>query len=136
MNGFIPSRAPEMWSQRRLGFQWIPSNPRFFRNTLIFQAFLSVFCHSSFSRCPIHSYGTWMELPPATLPSEVTSSPVSMTSFGIISFLMNQSSIPTRNPDYFSGEEKGWERGKWFSRKTSDQADFEPPSFCHWSFAE
>lgn len=104
--------------------------------TLFFRFFFCRILPGFLSRHPTRSYGMWTELPPATLPSEVTSSPVSMTSFGILSFLINQNSIPTRNPDYFSAEEKGWERGKWFSRKTLDQADFEPPSFCHQSFAE
>lgn len=96
---------------------------------------LSGFCPSSFSQCPIHSYGTWMDLPP-TLPFEAPSSPVSMTSSRMISFFMNQNSIPTWNPDYSSGEEKGWERGKWISRKILDPADFRPLSFCHWNFTD
>lgn len=33
---------PELSTQSRLGFQWLPSNPRFFfRNNLIFEAFFS-----------------------------------------------------------------------------------------------
>lgn len=63
---------------------------------------LSGFSQGPFSQCPTHSYGMWMDLPP-TLPFEGTSSCVH-DFLRNCSLLNEPKLIPTRNPNYFSGE--------------------------------
>lgn len=110
------------------GFPWNDQIQGFLGFGLVQAALKALDLCQDFARVPFPNAQSIPDLPP-TLPFKVTSSPKSMTSSGIISFFMNRNLAPTRNPDYFSGEEKE----KWLSRKIPD---FEPSSFCRWNFAE